>query len=103
MNIDELINFNPILAKALAQAEETEDPVVPRDFMRKQVASCVHAGVSPDKIYAVIKTGRMLTEKNMKLLTKADIKEWQDACLEYDRLADPKTPENVKRSRRNSH
>jgi hypothetical protein len=31
-----------------------------------------------------------LTNDNMKLLSKADIKEWQDCCREYDRLAGTK-------------
>ena len=84
MNCDELIAFNPILANALARAEENSEPY--SYLLRELVATCVRAGVSPDKIYAVIKTGRILTEDNMKLLTKAEIKEWKDACSEYHRL-----------------
>jgi hypothetical protein len=86
MNNDELIRFNPILAEALAQAEE-ENVDQPVEFLRELVAVTVKTGVSPEKIYAVIKTGRILTADNMKFLSKADIKEWQDACHEYERLA----------------
>ena len=42
--------------------------------MLEIVAICVSAGAPPAKIYATIKTGRMLTTENMKLLSKADIK-----------------------------
>jgi hypothetical protein len=91
MNNDELVRFNPILAKALAEAEEENaDPHVPDEFLRELVAVSVKVGISPDKIYAMIKTGRILTNDNMKLLSKADIKEWQDCCREYDRLAGTK-------------
>jgi len=91
MNNDELIRFNPILANALAQAEEENvDPHVPNEFLRELVAVSVKVGVSPDKIYAMIKTGRILTNDNMKLLSNADIKEWQDSCHEYDSLAGTK-------------
>ena len=91
MNNDELVRFNPILAKALAEAEkENADPHVPDEFLRELVAVSVKVGISPDKIYAMIKTGRILTNDNMKLLSKADIKEWQDCCREYDRLAGTK-------------
>ena len=91
MNNDELVRFNPILAKALAQVEqENVDPHVPNEFLRELVAVSVKVGVSPDKIYAMIKTGRILTNHNMKLLSNADIKEWQDCCREYDRLAGTK-------------
>jgi hypothetical protein len=91
MNNDELIRFNPILAKALARAEEENvDPHMPNEYLRELVAASVKVGVSPDKIYAMIKTGRILTHDNMKLLSIADIREWQDSCHEYDRLAGPK-------------
>jgi len=93
MNSEELIQFNPILAKALADVEAVNrDPHVPKEILRELVATAVKAGISPDKIYAVIKTGRILTIDNMKFLSENDIKEWQDAAREYDRLANTETP-----------
>lgn len=86
MNTDELIQFNPILAKALAEAEENADSNVAKECLRELVAVSVRTGVEPKKIYAVIKTGRILTAENMKFLSKADIKEWSNACDEYDKL-----------------
>ena len=102
MNNDELISFNAILAKALAQAEKEHSQkgsvgIAVIEFLREFVALAVKTGVEPAKIYATIKTGRILTTKNMKLLTKADIREWQDAVQEYDELANTKTPATEER------
>jgi hypothetical protein len=91
MNNEELISFNPILAEAVAGAEKGIYWAGAGDYLREIVASSVRAGVPAD-LDATIKTGRILTTNNMKLLTEADIKEWQDACDEYDRLAGTKTP-----------
>ena len=85
MNADDLIGFNPILAKAMAQAEK-KDPYS-HELLKMIVAACIGAGAEPEKIYATIKTGRMLTKDNMKSLTDADLKEWSGACREYKRLA----------------
>jgi hypothetical protein len=71
----------------LTDAEETNDAQV-QGILRELVAIFVATGAPPAKIYATIKTGRMLTIENMKVLSKADIKEWQDAGDEYERLAD---------------
>lgn len=88
MTDEELLQFNPILAKALAQAELENNPShFPREMLRNLVATCLKTGMPPNMIFAVIKTGRMATEENLKFLSKADIKEWEDACNEYDRLA----------------
>lgn len=96
MNEDELVAFNPILAKAVREAENENSQSNAYwgravNSLREIVAACVRAGLAPEKIYAMIKTGRILTEDNMKLLTKADIDEWQDAAREYNQLANPKT------------
>jgi hypothetical protein len=96
MNIDELIRFNPILAKALAEAdaqavEECGPEILKDPYFHTIIAASVQSGIGPDMIYAMIKTGRIVTKQNMKLLTKADIKEWQDACLEYGSLSGTET------------
>ena len=41
-------------------------------------------GVRPQIIYAMKKTGRIVTEKNKQFLTPAELKEWNDAIVEYD-------------------
>jgi hypothetical protein len=90
MNNDELIKFNPILAEAVAEAEKGIYWAGAGDHLRELVASSVRTGIPADRIYAIIKTGRILTANNIKMLTEADIKEWQDARHEYDRLAGTK-------------
>jgi hypothetical protein len=47
------------------------------------------AGVDPAKIYASRKTGRMVTEHNMKYLTREDIDEWEAAIDEYHEKIKP--------------
>lgn len=91
MNREELIQFNPILAKALADAEAVNaGPHATDEILRELVALAVKTGMPPNKIYAVIKTGRILTMDNMKFLSEDDVKQWQDAAREYDGLADTK-------------
>jgi hypothetical protein len=85
MTVDDLVRFDPILANAFARFEAENDPEV-SDSMQCLVAVAVKTGVEPEKIYATIKTGRMLTTENMKFLSKAELKEWQDAGEEYRRL-----------------
>lgn len=90
MNNDDLIQFNPILAKALADVEAADsNPNFNKEILRELVAVAIKTGMPPDKIYAVIKTGRILTFENMKFLSNDEIDEWQDAAREYDELANP--------------
>jgi hypothetical protein len=86
MTENELIQFNPILAKALASVERENNEARNgrKGFLRTLVANCIKVGMAPDKIFAVIKTGRVLTDENLKYISKEDIKEWEDACNEYN-------------------
>jgi hypothetical protein len=86
MSDDALLAFNPILKSAFDKYVDKSDPFT-RDLMKEIVAAAVKTGVAPEKIYATIKTGRLLTTANMQFLSKADIKEWEDAAREYLRLA----------------
>ncbi len=54
---------------------------------REIVIAGLKTGAAPEKIYATIKTGRMLTKDNMQFLTPAEIQEWADAAEEYKMLA----------------
>ena len=40
-------------------------------------------GIAPELIYAFKKTGRILTKKESKNLTRKEQKEWDDAIDEY--------------------
>ncbi len=41
------------------------------------------AGLPPELAYAAKKTGRLVTTENKKHLTKAELKEWNDAIQEF--------------------
>jgi len=83
---DELVRFNPILAEAFAQFA-TKNNSWTVDVLQAFVAAAVKTGAAPEKIYATIKTGRIVTDDNMQFLTESDIEEWQLAVEEYQRLA----------------
>jgi len=84
----ELLEFNPILRAAFEQCVDKNDPFI-QDMMREIVAAAIKTGAAPEKIYAMIKTGRMVTDVNIQFLSEADLKEWSDAAEEYKRLAKP--------------
>jgi hypothetical protein len=75
-----------------------EDPVIwdegadqPTPVSEEQVHQIIldaitAAGSPPEFAYAFQKTGRLVTESNMHLLTKAEYQEWCDAVDEYRRL-----------------
>ena len=103
MTENELVAFNPVLAQAVKDAENPNSRTYAYwgclEHLREMVAIAVRAGVEPSKIYAMIKTGRVLTDDNMKFLSKADIKEWADAAREYDQLTEPKTDKAERRNK----
>jgi hypothetical protein len=47
------------------------------------IAAMAAAGIDPALIYAFHKTGLIVSERNQHLLTRADLKEWNDAVEEY--------------------
>ncbi len=47
------------------------------------VTSMIKVGVDPALIYAFKKTGRLVTEKNQRFLSKREMAEWTDAVEEY--------------------
>lgn len=50
------------------------------------------AGAHPALIYATEQTGRIVTEANQHLLTKAERKEWNDCVTRYCREHDIELP-----------
>jgi hypothetical protein len=75
-----------------------EDPVIwdenasePRPVSEEHIHQVIlqaitAVGSPPEFAYAFGKTGRLVTEENMHLLTKAEYQEWCDAVEEYRRL-----------------
>ena len=59
------------------------------DEMTGQILSAAgKAAVRPELIYAMKKTGRIVTESNQHLLTDEELQEWKDAIEEYLALVD---------------
>jgi hypothetical protein len=81
-----LLSFNPILQRTLTAKRAEMDPVEFAEFV-DIISIGLKVDWPPDKLYAMIKTERMATKNNWKLLTKKERKEWSDACREYDALA----------------
>lgn len=70
---------------------DTPQPIskVGLDEMTGQILSAAgKAAVRPELIYAMKKTGRIVTESNQHLLTDEELQEWQDAIEEYLALVD---------------
>jgi hypothetical protein len=44
------------------------------------------SGIDPAIVYAINKTGRIVTETNVHFLTDAELQEWNDAVDEYPQL-----------------
>jgi hypothetical protein len=53
------------------------------DTWRALVQAAGASGIDPALVYAINKTGRIVTEQNMRFLTDAEIHEWNDAVDEY--------------------
>jgi hypothetical protein len=53
---------------------------------RALVQAAGESGMDPALVYAMNKTGRIVTKENMRFLTDADIQEWNDAVDEYHQV-----------------
>jgi hypothetical protein len=53
---------------------------------RALVQAAGESGMDPALVYAMNKTGWIVTEQNMRFLTDADIQEWNDAVDEYHQM-----------------
>ena len=53
---------------------------------RTLVQAAGESGMDPALIYAMNKTGRIVTEQNMRFLTDSDLQEWNDAVDEYHQM-----------------
>jgi len=52
-------------------------------MMGQLLSAAGKAGIRPELIYAMKKTGRLVTESNQHLLTNEELQEWRDATEEY--------------------
>jgi len=58
------------------------------EMMGQLLSAAGKAGIRPELIYAMKKTGRMVTESNQHLLTNEGLQEWRDATEEYRALVE---------------
>jgi hypothetical protein len=68
-----------------------EDADYPRPVPEDQITQILvgaleQAGAPPEILYAVGKTGRLVTEMNVHLMSKTEYREWCDAIMEFRRL-----------------
>ena len=68
--------------------EDADEPTpMPQDQIHALILNAlIRADSRPELVYAFQKTGRLVTESNQHLLTRAELKEWKDAVEEYRRL-----------------
>ena len=73
-----------LLRELLSQGDER---LLSDDEVAKVRAATVEAmraaGVRPELIYAYERTGLIVTRENRKLMSAADLDEWEDAIAEY--------------------
>jgi hypothetical protein len=77
---DDPFFFEPIAAVPNFLSDESTDEV-----WKSLLQAAGESGIDPAIIYAMNKTGRMVTETNLKFLTDVEIQEWNDAVDEYSR------------------
>jgi hypothetical protein len=68
--------------------EDADQPTPASEEQIRQIIleALTAAGSPPEFVHAFQKTGRLVTEANRHLLTKAEYREWCDAVDEYRRL-----------------
>jgi len=72
------IFFDPDCAYPRPLSQRQQD-----DVEQEILAAMVEVGINPAVVYAVKKTGRIVTAHNQQFLSKEELDEWQDAVKEY--------------------
>jgi hypothetical protein len=69
--------------------EEKPVPLSDEEYERAVLAGMPQAGLDPAVIYAFKRTDRMVTDSNKHLLSKRELRQWNDAIDEYYRTVEP--------------
>jgi hypothetical protein len=69
---------------------DTPQPLSEEKVTQTIIDGMVKAGIPAKTIYAYRKTGILLTTANQHLVSEADLKAWNDAINEYERLTSQK-------------
>ena len=64
-------------------------PLIDEEYERAVLAAMPQVGLDPAVIYAFKRTDRMVTNSNKHLLSKKDLRRWNDAIDEYHRIVEP--------------
>jgi len=73
--------FDPDSAVPEFLSVERQDSV-----WRALVQVAAESGIDPAVVYAMKKTGRIVSKRNMRYLTDVDLQEWNDAIDEYEHM-----------------
>ena len=68
--------------------EDKPVPLSDEEYERAVVAAMPQAGLDPAVIYAFKRTGRIVTDSNKHLLSKKELRQWDDAIEEYHRTVE---------------
>jgi hypothetical protein len=79
--VDDPLFFNPESA-----VPEFLGPEALEETWRTLLQAAGESGMDPALVYAMNKTGRIVTEQNMQFLTDSDLQEWNDAVEEYHQM-----------------
>lgn len=77
---DDPLFFEPRVAVPQFLSDESTDEV-----WKSLLQAAGDSGIDPAIVYAMNKTGRIVTETNLEFLTDSDLQEWNDAVDEYNR------------------
>ena len=72
--------FDPGVLTPQFLSDESQEEV-----WRSLLQTAGNSGMDPAIVYAMNKTGRIVTETNLAFLTDSDLQEWNDAVDEYNR------------------
>ena len=70
--------FEPGVAAPQFLSEESSD-----EIWKSLLQAAGDSAIDPAIVYAMNKTGRIVTETNVHFLTDAELQEWNDAVDEY--------------------
>ncbi len=75
---DDPLFFDPSVAVPQFLSDESTD-----EIWKSSLQAAGDSGIDPAIVYAMNKTGRIVTETNLHSLTDAELQEWNDAVDEY--------------------
>jgi len=75
---DDPLFFDPSVVVPQFLSDESSD-----EIWKSLLQAAGNSGIDPAIVYAMNKTGRIVTEANLEFLTDSELQEWNDAVNEY--------------------